>query len=144
MVRVTAEPIRIDELLAEVESDSSGAVVVFVGRVRNHSGGKRVVRMRYEAYASMATTEMEKIAEELGKRWPIAKAAMVHRTGELAVGEVSVAIAVSSAHRQEAFAACKYAIDELKQRVPIWKKEFFEGDAAWVEGIVPQEPKHSG
>lgn len=138
MIRLVSEPIEIDALLAEVESERAGGVVLFLGRVRNHSGGRRVTGMKYEAFAPMAMAEMEKIAADVRSRWPVEKLAMVHRVGELSVGEVSVAIVVSCAHRQQAFEACKYAIDELKRRVPIWKKEYFEEGASWVKGVVPQ------
>lgn len=143
MIRLVSEPISVDRLLSEVEDESTGGVVVFLGRVRNESEGRAVTRMAYEAFAPMAESEMRKIAQEVEGRWPVKKMAMVHRTGELALGEVSVAIAVCCAHREEAFEACKYAIDELKRRVPIWKKEFFEAGSAWVTGTTPQVPEAS-
>jgi molybdopterin synthase catalytic subunit len=140
MIRLVSTPIEVEPLLASVESDTTGAVAIFLGRVRNHAEGRTVTGMMYEAYAPMAEKEMERIAHELRQRWPVEKISVVHRVGELSIGEVSVAIAVCSAHRQQAFEACKYAIDELKRRVPIWKKERFEDGSAWVEGVPPGSP----
>ena len=105
---------------------------MFIGTVRNITKGKTVLRLEFEAYEKMAITEMEKIAAQSLAKWPLQKLLIHHRTGALAVGEVPVIIAVSAAHRDAAFEACRYVIDTLKQTVPIWKKEIFEDGEVWV------------
>lgn len=132
MVRLTAEPIVLDELLAAVADPRAGAVVLFVGVTRDHNEGRRVERLEYEAYAGMAESELEKIVGTARERWPVIGVAVVHRTGAVPIGGASVAIAVSAAHRGDAFAAARFVIDRLKEVVPIWKKEFFEGGAVWI------------
>lgn len=132
MLRLTRDPIVLDELLGAVADPKAGAVVVFIGTTRDHNEGRRVERLEYEAYPGMAESELAKIAEEARTRWPIARIAVVHRTGVVPIGMASVAIAVSSAHRSDAFSAARFTIDRLKQVVPIWKKEFFEGGAVWI------------
>ena len=113
-------------------SDEVGGVVVFVGTVRNQTKGKRVLKLEFEAYKPMAVAEMQKIAEQAIKKWPVLKIAIHHRVGILAIGEIPVIIAVSCAHRNAAFEACQFAIDTLKETVPIWKKEFFDDGDIWV------------
>jgi molybdopterin synthase catalytic subunit len=125
------EPIRIDALLDAVRHPSAGAVVVFLGTVREHSRGRRVQRLEYEAYDTLARAEMTRIADHVEERWG-ARIAMVHRVGTVAIGELSVAIAVAAPHRREAFEAGRYAIDTLKQTVPIWKKEVWAAGAEWI------------
>jgi molybdopterin synthase catalytic subunit len=115
-----------------VQSPDAGAIDVFIGTVRSQTKGKSVVRLEFEAYEPMAASEMRKIAEQAQKRWPVKKVAFHHRTGSLQIGEIAVVIAVSTPHRKASFEACQYAIDTLKQTVPIWKKEFFEDGAVWV------------
>ncbi len=115
-----------------VKDDAAGGTVVFVGTVRNHTNGKRVVRLEFEAYGPMAEKEMRKIADQITKRWSALHVAIHHRVGVLKVGEVPVIIAVSTPHRKAAFEACQYAIDTLKETVPIWKKEVFEDGEVWV------------
>ncbi|SOE21542.1 molybdopterin synthase catalytic subunit [Spirosomataceae bacterium TFI 002] len=115
-----------------VASNETGGVVHFVGTVRNQTKGKKVLKLDFEAYEPMAVKEMYKIAEQALAQFDIQKIAIHHRTGSLKVGEIPVIIAVSSAHRKAAFAACEYAIDTLKDTVPIWKKEYFEGGEVWV------------
>lgn len=132
MLRLTGEPIVLDELLAAVADPKAGAVVVFIGMTRDHNEGRNVERLEYEAYAGMAERELEKIARQAREQWPIARLAVVHRTGAVPIGMASVVIAVSSAHRGDAFAAARFTIDRLKEVVPIWKKEFFEGGAIWI------------
>jgi molybdopterin synthase catalytic subunit len=132
MLRLTAEPIVIDELLAAVSDPKAGAVVLFIGTTRDNNEGRQVERLEYEAYAGMAEKELAKIAATARERWPIARIAIVHRTGVVPIGMASVAIAVSSAHRADAFEAARHTIDRLKEIVPIWKKEFFEGGAVWI------------
>ena len=142
MVELITEKISIGKILNAVEDHSTGAVTLFLGRVRDHANGRQVTRMAYEAYAEMARKKMQKIEDEVKKGWPVQKIAMVHRTGKLDLGEVSVAIAVACPHRKEAFEACRFAIDTLKETVPIWKKEQFVDGEAWVEGTIPK-PKDS-
>jgi molybdopterin synthase catalytic subunit len=105
-----------------------------VGVVRDNNAGRRVLWLEYEAYEEMALPLMEEIAREVRARWPVTSVRIEHRLGRLEIGEASVAVAVASPHRREAFEACRYAIDTLKRTVPIWKKEFFEGGEAWIEG----------
>ena len=132
MILLTAEPIRIDDLLDAAGDPEAGAVVLFIGTTRNHNDGRDVERLEYEAYPGMAEKELEKIAAEARERWEIARIAVVHRTGVVPIGQASVAIAVSSAHRDAAFRAARFTIDRLKEVVPIWKKEFFAGGAVWI------------
>lgn len=141
MVELTTEKIDLESLLAAVEDVSTGAAVVFLGRVRNNLNGREVLQMDYEAYPQMALKKMHEIVKKTRDQWPDCKIAMVHRTGNLKLGEVSVAIAVATPHRQEAFAACRFAIDTLKETVPIWKKEYFSDGESWVEGVIPQITK---
>ncbi len=115
-----------------VSGPETGGVCVFIGTVRHQTKGRKVIRLEFEAYAPMAIAEMKKIADKITAHWPVNKIAIHHRIGVLEVGEVPVVIAVSSPHRQAAFEACQYAIDTLKQTVPIWKKEIFEGGEIWV------------
>jgi molybdopterin synthase catalytic subunit len=115
-----------------IMSPQSGGIDVFIGTVRNATKGKTVFRLEFEAYDPMAIKEMEKIAKQAFKKWPVQKVLIHHRKGVLQVGEVPVVIAVSAAHRDAAFDACRYIIDTLKQTVPIWKKEFFEDGEVWV------------
>jgi molybdopterin synthase catalytic subunit len=115
-----------------VRDAQAGAIVTFVGTTRNRNADRSVRRLEYEALASMAVKEMRALAATARKRWPIRKVAMVHRIGVVPVGEASVAIAVSAAHRDEAFEACRWLIDRLKEIVPIWKKEHYRGGEVWI------------
>ncbi len=115
-----------------VKNDDSGGIVTFVGTVRNQTKGKRVLRLDFEAYEPMAVSEMRKIAEKAVEKFSLKKIAIYHRVGCLEIGEVPVVIAASAAHRGAAFDACEYAIDVLKETVPIWKKEIFEDGEVWV------------
>jgi molybdopterin synthase catalytic subunit len=132
MVRLTRRPIDLAALGAAAPGD--GALCLFVGVVRNENGGRGVLCLEYEAYEEMALPLMEEIAVEAGRRWPVSDVRIVHRLGRLEIGEASVAVAVASPHRGEAFEACRYAIDTLKATVPIWKKEFYADGAIWLEG----------
>ena len=132
MYRLTDEPIDVQELLAFVGDPGAGAVATFIGATRDHNEGRSVVSLDYEAYPGMAEREMARLGEEAGAKWRITRVAMVHRIGNVPIGEASVAIAVSAPHRDDAFRACRYAIDELKKRVPIWKKEIYEGGEIWI------------
>jgi len=135
MFSISEHPIDIGMLLAKVKDDSAGATVLFLGTVRNHNDGNAVSAIYYEAYIRMAKEALAKIEAESVKRWNLKKFAAVHRTGNLKIGEVSVAIAVSSEHRAEAFEAGKYAIDQIKAEVPIWKKETTSGKGkVWAQG----------
>ncbi len=119
-----------------VSSGSDGAVATFVGLVRNHNVGRRVQYLEYEAYEALALRTFERIAHEVAARWPGVRLALHHRIGRIDIGGASVAIAAASAHRGEAFAACRYTIERVKQIVPIWKREFFEGGDVWIEGAT--------
>lgn len=140
MYRVTAEPLSADTLVEAVTVPEAGGVSVFLGVVRDNTAGRRVVALEYEAHAEMAEAKMKEIGEAARRRWPeVLEIAVVHRIGRLRIGEASVAIAVSAAHRQEAIAACHFAIDRLKETVPIWKREIFEDGAVWV-GLQGESP----
>jgi molybdopterin synthase catalytic subunit len=123
-------------VLAAVSRDSDGAVTSFVGLVRDHNAGKRVRWLDYEAFEPLAVKAFERIAAEAAERWPGAQLAIHHRTGRIAIGEASVAIAAASPHRADAFAACRYAIERVKQIAPIWKHEHFDGGEVWIEGAT--------
>lgn len=129
---LTDQLLDISKCIEWAQSPHCGAIDVFIGMVRNATGGKRVMRLEFEAYETMALKEMQKIAEAALKRWPVEKILIHHRTGILSIGEAPVMIAVAAAHRAAAFDACRFAIDTLKQKVPIWKKEVFETGEAWV------------
>ena len=133
MIEIIAEPIDIQRVVASVTVPEAGAIDLFLGTTRNHSSGKEVLSLNYEAYVPMAIKMMEYIAREIRDRRNVHKISIVHRIGIVPISEASVAIAVSASHRNEAFEACHYAIDELKKRVPIWKKEIFEDGEMWVE-----------
>ncbi|MGZ5290733.1 MAG: molybdenum cofactor biosynthesis protein MoaE [Actinomycetota bacterium] len=135
LVRVTSEVIGADEVLAFVGDPGAGGTCVFLGTVRDHSGAGGVTGLTYEAWEELAVRRLEELADELFERWPVRGVAIVHRFGELAIGDVSVAIAVSAGHRAEAFDACRHAIERLKVDVPIWKKEHLvSGESSWVMG----------
>lgn len=132
LVRLVHEPIDLTILLGISPAD--GAACLFVGVVRNENQGRSVERLEYEAYEEMALPLMEEIAAETRRRFPVTGVRLVHRLGRLEIGEASVAVATTSPHRGEAFAACRFAIDTLKARVPIWKKEHYADGTAWLEG----------
>lgn len=131
---ITREPIDIAGLRARLLEGESGAVVIFDGVARNNTKGRRTLFLEYEGYPEMALRTMEQIGVEARERWPINRIGIVHRLGRLEISESSVVIVVTSAHRKDAFDACRFAIDRLKKIVPIWKKEYFEDGAVWVEG----------
>jgi len=140
MIRVTTEALSADALADAVTVPEAGGVVVFLGVVRNNNAGRRVVALEYEAHVPMAEAKMKEIGEAVYRRWPdVKQVAMAHRIGRLGIGEASVVIAVSAAHRQQAFEACHFAIDRLKETVPIWKREIFEDGAVWV-GLQGESP----
>lgn len=131
-IKISSEALNLQSCIEWVILPESGGIDVFIGTVRNATKGKTVLRLEFEAYEKMALAEMEKIATRALEKWPVQKLLIHHRTGSLAVGEVPVIIAVSAAHRDAAFEACRYVIDTLKQTVPIWKKEIFEDGEVWV------------
>ena len=131
-IQLKSEVLCVQDCIDFVSDDAVGGLVVFIGTVRNHTKNKRVLRLDFEAYEPMAISEMRKIAQEAVKRFDIEKVAIHHRVGSLDIGEVPVVIAISAAHRKAAFEACSFAIDTLKVKVPIWKKEFFEDGEVWV------------
>ena len=126
------EPLSLDRVVEEVRSDEAGAIATFTGTTRVHSRGRTVTHLDYEAYEGMAEQVMEEIADALRARYELTEIAIHHRIGRVTIGETSVVIAVSAPHRQDALAACKDAIDELKERVPLWKKEVYEGGEEWI------------
>jgi molybdopterin synthase catalytic subunit len=138
MLAVTANPLNLEALVSAVAASSGrhGAVASFLGVVRDNNLGRRVTHLEYEAYEPLAVRVFERIAAEAGERWPQVSVALHHRTGRLAIGEASVAIAAGSPHRADAFAACRYVIERVKQIAPIWKHEFFEGGDSWIEGAI--------
>jgi molybdopterin synthase catalytic subunit len=139
-IELTRETIATAEIAKEVRADSDGAIATFDGCVRNHSHGRQTLYLEYEAYDAMALDKMREIADQAHERYAINRLAIVHRLGHLEIGETSVFIAVSSAHRAAAMDACRYAIDTLKKIVPIWKKEFFADGAVWADGEIPPAP----
>lgn len=141
MFEVTREPLDPQRAVAAVRRDEDGAVALFLGVVRNHNQGRRVLYLEYDAYPAMAVRKMEEVAAEVRARWPVDGVAILHRIGRLEIGEASLVVAVSSAHRKEAFQACHYAVDRVKQIVPVWKKEVWEGGEEWVEGSVVPVPE---
>ena len=132
MYQLTREPIDVAGVLETLEDPACGGLAVFLGTVRNHSGGQRVLRLLYEAYDRMALAEMERIGESVMREVQVSKVVIIHRIGELQIGDVAVITAAAAPHRSEAFRACQLLINRVKQDVPIWKKEFFEATAAWV------------
>jgi MoaE-MoaD fusion protein len=130
--RIQTGPLSLDEVVDEVRSDQAGAIATFVGTTRVHSRGRTVLHLDYEAYEEMAEQVMSELAVELKTRYDVCEIAIHHRAGRVEIGEASVVIAVSAPHRQDALAACKDAIDTLKERVPLWKKEVYEGGEEWI------------
>ncbi|HYX88482.1 MAG TPA: molybdenum cofactor biosynthesis protein MoaE [Gaiellaceae bacterium] len=130
--RVTAEPLSLDTAVAEVADERAGGIATFTGTVRRQSRGRQVLHLEYEAYAEMAEDVMAKIADDLQEAHDLCGVAIHHRVGRLEIGEASVVIAVSAPHRHDALAACREAIDRLKETVPLWKKEVYESGEEWV------------
>jgi molybdopterin synthase catalytic subunit len=141
IVSVGPGPIDPAALVAAVDAPDAGAIALFLGTVRDHSDGKPdVSHLEYEAYGGVVEQVIAEIVVEAGARWPVCRAAVAHRVGSLGVGEISVAVAVSTAHRSDAFDAARYVIDELKSRAPIWKKEHWPGGAEWVREDLQSPP----
>lgn len=132
MIVITHNTIDIQNVIHSAESADAGAVNVFIGTVRSKTDEKKVIKLEYEAYEPMAILELKKIIEMAKEKWNLKGWAISHRVGLLGVGDVAVVVAVSTAHRKESFEACQFIIDSLKQTVPIWKKEIFEGGEEWV------------
>ena len=135
-VAVVTSPLDADALVALVGAQGDGAVVTFAGLVRDHNQGRRVHFLEYEAYEPLAVRALQQIVDEAKQLWPSARVAAHHRIGRLEIGEASIVIAAASAHRGDAFAACRYTIERVKQIVPIWKREHFEGGDVWLEGAT--------
>jgi len=131
-LKITNEPLNVADCVVVAADTSCGGMSVFVGHVRDKTKGRKVLRLEFECYQSMALKELGKIAEDATHLWPVRNIVIRHRTGTLLVGEAAVVIVVNSAHREAAFKACQYVIDTLKQTVPIWKKEVFEDGEEWV------------
>jgi molybdopterin synthase catalytic subunit len=129
-------PLDAARVASMVARPEDGAVTTFLGIVRDHNAGRVVLWLEYESYEPLAVKSFEQIAGESAERWPGARLAIHHRTGRVEIGEASVVVAAASAHRGDAFAACRYAIERLKQIAPIWKHEYFEGGESWIEGAT--------
>ena len=134
LFEITTQPISVDDVSRRAISPAVGSVVTFAGVVRGTNQGRQVHSLEYEAYPEMAEPILAQIGEEIRARWPVEQVAIVHRVGRLQVGEVSVVIAIASAHRQGAFEAGRYAIDRIKQIAPVWKKEYLDGGEVWLDG----------
>ncbi len=132
MFEIHDKPIDVASLIAAVSAPEAGAIATFIGTTRNNNEGRDVTTLEYEAYPEMAVEEMRRIGEAARERWPIVAIAIAHRIGIVPIGDASVVIAVSSAHRAASFEACRFAIDRLKEVVPIWKKEHFDGGEVWI------------
>ena len=142
-IEITHAPLCLDAVAARVRRDSNGAVVTFLGATRDSTADRRVLHLEYEAYRPMADNQLARIAAEIADRWGIQDVAIAHRLGRLEIGDISLIVAIASPHRASAFEACAYAIDRIKQIVPIWKKEFFEGGEVWVgsqEDALAKQP----
>ena len=133
---ITDDRLDAARIVAAVSTPACGAVATFAGLVRDHNSGRRVLWLEYEAYAPLARTTFEQIGREAEAHWPSVRLAIHHRTGTLQIGEASVLIAAASPHRADAFCACRYAIERVKQIAPVWKREYFEGGDTWIEGAT--------
>ncbi len=134
LFEVTADALDPGRVVDHVRRNDAGAIALFYGVVRDHNRDRKVLHLEYDAYPEMATSVMQRIAEEIKERFNVAEIAIQHRTGRLEIGETSLLVAVSSGHRREAFEACHALVDRFKEAVPIWKKEVFEGGEEWIEG----------
>ena len=139
MILITDNAIDLNKVIIDVRNNSAGAIALFVGTVRDHDSHGNVSALYYEAYKKMAEDMMTEIENEVLHKWNVIKFFAIHRTGSLKVSEISVVVAVSSEHREEAFEACKYGINNIKTRVPIWKKEYSEAGDNWVTGVSLHE-----
>jgi molybdopterin synthase catalytic subunit len=132
MFRVTDNPLNLQELVDFVTDPEAGAITTFIGTTRNNNEGRKVIALDYDAYPEMAEKELRRIGEEASGKWQLRRMAIVHRIGPVQITQASVMIAVSSTHRGAAFAACRFAIEEIKKTVPIWKKELYDGGELWI------------
>jgi len=132
MFRVTDQPLNLQELVDFVTDPEAGAIATFIGTTRNNNEGRKVMALDYDAYPEMAEKELRRIGADAKNKWPLCRMAIAHRIGPVQITQASVMIAVSSAHREAAFAACRFAIEEIKKTVPIWKKELYEGGELWI------------
>ena len=132
MIQITHDALEPDKITAQMRRDTNGAVLTFLGTTRSVTRGRRVLHLEYEAYRPMADNKLAEIADEMRQRWDAQDIAISHRLGRLEIGDISLVVAVASPHRERAFAACQHAVDRIKQIVPIWKKEYFEGGEVWV------------
>ena len=144
MIVITHDELDTGQVVSEVGHPGAGATVTFVGTTRDNTAGRRVLFLEYEAYRPMADEQLARVADEMRDQWDLTGVSIHHRLGKLEIGEASLVVAVSSAHRKEAFEACHYSIDRIKQVVPIWKKEFFEGGEVWVGSQSDFDPIQSG
>jgi molybdopterin synthase catalytic subunit len=138
MFSIQQEPLEPGPLVNAVRRDDTGAIALFYGVVRNENLGRAVQYLEYDAYPEMAIKKMREVADEVRAKFPIAEVGVLHRIGRLEIGETSLLVAVSSGHRKEAFEACHYAVDRIKQIVPIWKKEVWADGSEWIEGHRPE------
>lgn len=141
MFDITREPLDPQPLVEAVRRDESGAVALFYGVVRNENMGRSVQYLEYDAYPQMAIKKMKEVADEIRSKFPVTGVGILHRIGRLEIGETSLLVAVSSGHRGEAFEACHYAVDRIKQIVPVWKKEVWDDGEEWIEGHRPDVPE---
>ena len=132
MIDITYNALDPEAVTAKVRRDTNGAVITFLGTTRSFTGERRVLHLEYEAYRPMADNKLADIASEIRQRWHVQDVAISHRLGRLEIGDISLVVAVASPHRKDAFEACQYSVDRIKQIVPIWKKEYFEGGEVWV------------
>ena len=144
MFAITRDFLDPQPLVEAVRKDESGAVALFYGVVRNHNMGRSVQYLEYDAYESMAVKKLREVADEVCAKFPVTGIAALHRIGRLEIGETSLLVAVSSPHRKEAFEACHYAVDRIKETVPVWKKEVWEDGSEWIEGHVPEVREREG
>ena len=143
MKRITHEPLDVQSISDSVRQETNGAVITFQGTTRLYTRDKRVVSLEYEAYQEMAEKKMEEIAQEVRQRWDLEDIALYHRIGHLEIGETSLVVAIASPHRKEAFEAARYAVDRIKEMVPIWKKEVFEDGEVWVGSETEEHATHA-
>ena len=136
LTAITMAPLDTEALVGALDTTGIGAVTTFIGLVRGHNLGRRVLHLEYEAYEALAVKGLDRIVSESLEKWPSVRVAIHHRSGRMEIGEASVAIAAASPHRADAFAASRYAIERIKQIVPIWKHEYFEGGDVWIEGAT--------
>jgi molybdopterin synthase catalytic subunit len=141
MFVVTSDPLDPRQLVDFVRRDEAGAVALFYGVVRNENMGRAVQYLEYDAYPEMAIKKLREVAEDAMRRFPVTAVGALHRTGRLEIGETSLLVAVSAPHRRAAFEACHYAVDRIKQIVPVWKKEVWADGSEWIEGNVPPVPE---